>query len=604
MRRARFAALFLFIVAGLILPAPAAQMGVEDTVRATILRLKKEIPADELLGITSARVAELLNDEERRILGTEYLSFQVNVPVTVYVAMDPGLKEDVFWLWDGGFTATDLAVRVNRDERMVWRKDFPKGRVGLGINSFRRHGDHYFAIITPQTPGASVSVTDVLPPIHTVGAARKGEPVQADEMDEVITALPALLEDQVLVRGYAARYMEAHIADPGSSGFFRKTTFPSTSQPDSIAVTMGEDPATSMTVQWRTSTAVSKGIVRYQKKALVNRFNPAKPLEAVARTEKLEDLGLLEDAVVHRHFAALTGLEPGTAYLYSVGGDPQTEWTEFAEFTTAPAEDAPFSFLYMGDIQAGYDRWASVMRRAMLTCPDAAFFLSAGDQVNRGMFRDHWDALFHYADDMFANIPFVPVVGNHEMYKNRPDMYLDMFHLPHNGPEGIKPERAYAFDYGQTLVVVLDTNLPPSTQTAWLEEQLAGSDAVWKFVMYHHPAYSSAEGRDGSEVREALGPIFDKHGVDIAFQGHDHGYLRTYPMKGGQRAGEGDKGTTYLVSFSGQKMYDVGTHDYAEVAFERTPTFQVIDVMVAPHRLVYRAYDVDGNKLDEFVLQK
>jgi hypothetical protein len=410
--------------------------------------------------------------------------------------------------------------------------------------------------------------------------------------------LPPQLEGLALLRGCRAREKEAHIA-----GFFRRTTFPSSDHPDQIVVTIGEDPKTSMSIQWRTSPEISKGRVRYQQLQLVNRFSPTQPLEAVAKTISMEDIGLVEDAVVHRHFVTLKNLSPATTYVYSVGNGKRKNWSGFAEFTTAPAEPAAFSFLYMGDIQNGFDRWSSLRRRAMLTCPDAAFCLTAGDQVNRGGFRNDWDALFHYADGLFANVPLAPAVGNHELFRNEPKLYLELFNLPHNGPPQITPERAYAFKYGQAFVISLDSNLPLEEQRPWLEQQLASSDAVWKFVLYHHPAYSSHPRRDNPELREMWGSIFDKYGVDIAFQGHDHGYLRTYPMKNGQPTTAPGDGTIYLVTVAGTKMYDVAPRDYGEVVMKDTSTFQVIDVLLNPDRLVYRAYDVDGNKLDEFVLK-
>ena len=119
-----------------------------------------------------------------------------------------------------------------------------------------------------------------------------------------------------------------------------------------------------MSVQWRTSTAVPKGRVRYQKKALFNRFTPARPLEVEAETIQIEDVGLIKDPIVHRHFVTLKNLEPDTTYVYSVGDDTEANWSELAEFTTAPEGEAAFSFLYMGDIQNGYDRWSSIRRRA------------------------------------------------------------------------------------------------------------------------------------------------------------------------------------------------------------------------------------------------
>ena len=68
-------------------------------------------------------------------------------------------------------------------------------------------------------------------------------------------------------------------------------------------------------------------------------------------------------------------------------------------------------------------------------------------------------------------------------------------------------------------------------------------------VVYHHPAYSSAPSRDNPSIREHVS-LFDEHHVDMALQGHDHAYLRTYPMKDGKRVDTTNEGTVYIVSVS------------------------------------------------------
>ena len=152
--------------------------------------------------------------------------------------------------------------------------------------------------------------------------------------------------------------------------------------------------------------------------------------------------------------------------------------------------------------------------------------------------------------------------------------------------------------------MVLDSNLDPHLQTEWLEEQLKSTAKTWKFVVYHHPAYSSGPGRDNPEIRELWGDLFDKYHVDLALQGHDHAYLRTYPMKGGQRVETAKDGTIYIVSVSGTKFYEQDPRDYTEHGMTRVATYQVLDIQVSGDRLVYRAHDIDGAVRDEFVIEK
>jgi hypothetical protein len=144
----------------------------------------------------------------------------------------------------------------------------------------------------------------------------------------------------------------------------------------------------------------------------------------------------------------------------------------------------------------------------------------------------------------------------------------------------------------------------PAEQTAWLENELKNTEATWKFVTYHQPAYSSGANRDNPEVRALWGALFDKYHVDLALQGHDHAYLRTWPMYNQKRVATAAEGTIYIVSTSGTKYYDQGQFDYTEVGFTKTNTYQVLDIKIDGDTLTYKAHGADGKVLDEFVIEK
>src|SRR5690606_6782057 len=112
----------------------------------------------------------------------------------------------------------------------------------------------------------------------------------------------------------------------------------------------------------------------------------------------------------------------------------------------------------------------------------------------------------------------------------------------------IPKERAYHFTYGNALFIVLDSNLEPEDQAPWLEEVLKNSTETWKFAIFHHPAYSSREHRDNREVRKVWGGLFDEYHLDMALQGHDHAYLRTYPMKDETIHKTAADGTYYTIA--------------------------------------------------------
>ena len=129
---------------------------------------------------------------------------------------------------------------------------------------------------------------------------------------------------------------------------------------------------------------------------------------------------LLNDPVVHRHSAVLEGLGPATTYLYCVGDGSGEGWSPFYEFTTAPDGIEPFSFFYMGDAQNGLERWGSLIQKSYVSRPDAAFYVMAGDLVDRGAERDDWDVFFENAAGVFANPQITPALGNPESQGGQP----------------------------------------------------------------------------------------------------------------------------------------------------------------------------------------
>lgn len=593
----------LLLVTGLALARPThAHVGshasVHDTVAGITLRLQ-QLPEAELKSLTVARVEAQLTAHEREVLGREHLTFRVNTPVLVTVFHDARFTNDPFWLGERGFRATGQVLTNGADTFAAWQREFPAGVIGLGVNSLRGGNHHYFVALQPQTPGTPLLVDQLYPGQLRADVLQAGALPFVDQK-AALTNVPPAFAGQTLIRTEYARRDAAKLIN-----LFRWTEHPTGPKPDHVVLTWSGDPRTTQTIQWRTGAKVKRGAVSYVKKADYFRPNPARPRQVRATVrETLEDRFLLNDPRVNRFTVELTGLEPGTAYLYAVGDGSRSGWTEFAEFTTAPAGVTPFSFIYMGDAQNGLDRWGTLLANAQRARPDAAFYLMAGDLVNRGAERDDWDSFFHNATGVFNRRQLVPVIGNHENQGGHPTLYLKQFTLPRNGPAGVEAERAYAFEYSNALFVVLDSNLAPETQTEWLEQQLAGSRATWKFVSYHHPAYSSAPRRDNVKLRDTWTPLFDKYHVDLALQGHDHAYLRTYPMKGNARVAGAKEGTIYIVSVSGTKMYAQDPRDYTEFGLTNVALYQVLDLQISGNRLVYRAYDIDGALRDHFIIEK
>lgn len=70
------------------------------------------------------------------------------------------------------------------------------------------------------------------------------------------------------------------------------------------------------------------------------------------------------------------------------------------------------------------------------------------------------------------------------------------------------------------------------------------SDQPWKIVSFHRPPYHTHSSRENKEIREAWSPVFDELGIDLVLTGHDHTYMRTWPLVDGEIASEG---TIYVI---------------------------------------------------------
>ena len=89
-----------------------------------------------------------------------------------------------------------------------------------------------------------------------------------------------------------------------------------------------------------------------------------------------------------------------------------------------------------------------------------------------------------------------PVPGNHEYETEGARGYFEYFGEAAGDPE----EGYYSFDVGSWHVVALNSNCeevrcgPGSSQTRWLEEDLAANDGARCTLAYmHHPRFSSGE---------------------------------------------------------------------------------------------------------------
>ena len=391
--------------------------------------------------------------------------------------------------------------------------------------------------------------------------------------------------------------------------------------PDRIVLNFGQNPSKEVNVTWRTDSTITAAFAEIAIASAAPKFwKNGQTLEA--KTEVL-DAKTIETAevVAHYHSVEFKDLLADTLYAYRVGdGERWSEWFQFRTASDTPGKK--FSFLYVGDAQNYIlELWSRLVREGFRTAPDARFFIHAGDLINTAHREQEWHEWFTAGGFIHSMIPSMPTPGNHEyraINKEEADrkerslsvQWKPQFTLPSNGPKGLE-ETVYYMDYQDARVISLDSNRDPEIQASWLEDVLKNNPMKWTILTYHHPLFSASNGRDNDELRQLWKPIFDKYGVDLALQGHDHAYARGRVAQG-ENVMEGvnlkdQTGTVYVVSVSGGKMYDIGDDWSAKGGqrdriAENTQLFQVITV--EGNRLKYESYTAIGELYDAFDLVK
>lgn len=422
--------------------------------------------------------------------------------------------------------------------------------------------------------------------------------------------------------------------------------------PDRVLLSWKKDPATSISMTWRSKespAAVAEIAVATEASQFVKTIQ-----RVTAETSPLKtNLG-----TIHMHAATFENLKPETIYVYRVGNKrtkPLSEtdaksqdvnskdyaWSEWFQCRTAAVfkeEVTPVQFVYVGDAQNDVkSHWSRLIRESFKDAPRMTFMLHAGDLVNRGNNDQEWAEWFHSLGFIAGSVPQVATPGNHEYDRDpfHPDYdggkgskrlarrWPQRFEFPENGPKHAT-ENIFYIDLQGVRLISLDSNSDRAAQVEWLESVLADNPNRWTVVTHHHPVYSTSRGRDNEDIRKHWQPLYEKYGVDLVLQGHDHSYgrshlghhshdghthLHSHETKNeatGLRVASDNGGPVYVVSVSGPKMYPLKEYPKGQNPFAKhikeTQLYQVVNI--THDELTYEAKSATGVLHDRFRITK
>jgi acid phosphatase len=211
----------------------------------------------------------------------------------------------------------------------------------------------------------------------------------------------------------------------------------------------------------------------------------------------------------------------------------------------------------------------------------------AGDNIYNNGEIEKINAVFErpYQPLLKEGVKFQACLGNHDIRTANGDPQV---HYPSFNMKG----RYYTFSQGQVQFFALDTNVNADwhTELPWLEKELSSSKARWKIVFGHHPIYSSGIYGSNQYFIQTLTPLFQKYGVQLYINGHEHSYERTRSIDG----------ITYLICGGGAGLRPVGRSEWTECSASRL-SFAVHEVY--EDRIEVRGIGTDNHIFDQGVIK-
>ncbi|MEM1283635.1 MAG: metallophosphoesterase family protein, partial [Chlamydiota bacterium] len=317
--------------------------------------------------------------------------------------------------------------------------------------------------------------------------------------------------------------------------------------PVSVYLTLEGNPSTSITIRWVTDKNQESDKVEFRQGGYPH-----------WQSVEGSHIPMPDGHPYNIHHTQLNGLKPNTDYLFRLDAEGPVY-----KFRTLPNKlHEPIRFVVGGDMLHDETKYFAEMN-VTAAATDPMFAVLGGDIAysapKLNLFKEDVSRWINWLQIWFKTmvtkdgrlIPIVITIGNHEVigrYDQPPErakFFYSLFKWPTQGGYQV-----IDFDHYMSIWVLDSGHTHPidGKQKEWLETTLnQRNELPHKFAVYHVPAYPSVRKVKGSiskQIRELWIPIFEDHGINTAFEHHDHAYKRTHPIYKGQI--DSNKGVLYL----------------------------------------------------------
>ena len=311
------------------------------------------------------------------------------------------------------------------------------------------------------------------------------------------------------------------------------------------------------------------------------------------------------NSAVYLNSVKLDKLTTGTTYEYQIGGGEA--WSEIATFNTVNTANEKTRFFALGDIQA--EDTTNVQRILdKLSEGSYDFGIQTGDAVDDATAYSHWNDIVNlFGVERFGSTDMIHVLGNHEYAGDKnADAATNFFNLPTQA----KPGSYYSLTYGNVYLAVVNytgTSNQLSEAMDWLSKDAAQSNATWKVLLMHQPAYYTNSYGGNAEIFNAVPAVCEAAGIDVVFSGHDHSAARTNPLLKGEV--DNENGIYYYIcGSSGEKSYSITSQDkfdYEKIFKFATTDFTATYLSVSADKdeMTIEYYDIDKGLIDSVTIE-
>ena len=300
----------------------------------------------------------------------------------------------------------------------------------------------------------------------------------------------------------------------------------------------------------------------------------------------------------------LTGLEGGKTYYYRAG-DGKT-WSDVSSFKTT-AKDAEVSFFVVGDTQMHGNRSTDaeeiqLLKNLGIQVAGSDFGIQTGDYVDNGGNYKMWEEMDATFTEAFGEADVIHVLGNHEYYGDADGVVASaIYGLASNEQD------YYSVEYGNVYVAVINYSASLKEACEWLVEDAKASNAQWKFLTVHQPAYYTNVNGGSQRFHASIPAAAEEAGINAVFSGHDHSYARTLPLTSGEV--DEENGVVYFICGDlGEKSRNINYAANNNPAFHFGCIDQSYDaisikVTATEDKLTFKTIDSQGNILDSYTVE-